>query len=41
MARQAIRPISPDALVAELAERIAGLAGARWTRVLVDGAPAV
>ncbi|MCP2165012.1 nucleoside/nucleotide kinase family protein [Goodfellowiella coeruleoviolacea] len=40
MARQAIRPISPDALVAELAERIAGLAGARWTRVLVDGAPA-
>lgn len=40
MARHTVRPISPDALVEVLADRIARLAGPSWTRVLVDGAPA-
>lgn len=36
-----LRPVTPELLVAELADRIAGLAaGARWVRVAVDGADA-
>jgi hypothetical protein len=35
-----IRPISPDALVRELAERIAAGRPDGWVRVAVDGAPA-
>jgi hypothetical protein len=35
-----IRPVSPPALVAELADRIAGTAPGVWLRVAVDGAPA-
>ena len=35
-----VRPISPDLLVDELAERIAGLPRTSWTRVAIDGAPA-
>jgi len=34
-----VRPVSPSALVAELADRIAGTPGDRWLRVAVDGAP--
>jgi hypothetical protein len=34
-----VRPISPDRLVEELAERIAALPGDPWLRVAVDGAP--
>jgi len=33
------RPVSPDLLVAEVAERIVGRAADAWTRVAVDGAP--
>ncbi|KRV50741.1 uridine kinase [Wenjunlia vitaminophila] len=35
-----VRPISPDLLVDELADRIAALPGRPWSRVAVDGAPA-
>jgi hypothetical protein len=35
-----VRPISPAALVEELADRIAAAAGHPWLRVAVDGAPA-
>ncbi|WP_424535588.1 uridine kinase [Sphaerisporangium viridialbum] len=35
-----VRPISPSALVEELAERIAGAPGDTWVRVALDGAPA-
>jgi hypothetical protein len=34
-----VRPVTPEALVAELAERIGGTAPAGWLRVVVDGAP--
>jgi hypothetical protein len=34
-----VRPISPDRLVEELADRIAALPGEPWLRVAVDGAP--
>ncbi len=34
-----VRPVSPDRLVEELAARIAGMPGAPWLRVAVDGAP--
>jgi hypothetical protein len=33
------RPVSPDLLVTELAETIAGRPGTPWLRVAVDGAP--
>ncbi|MEU7002381.1 uridine kinase [Nonomuraea sp. NPDC046570] len=33
------RPISPDVLVAELADRVASMPGDAWVRVVVDGAP--
>ncbi|MEV7964399.1 uridine kinase [Sphaerisporangium sp. NPDC088356] len=35
-----VRPISPSALVEELADRIAGAPGDTWVRVALDGAPA-
>jgi len=35
-----VRPISPAALVGELADRIAATRGGSWLRVAVDGAPA-
>jgi hypothetical protein len=35
-----IRPISPSALVADLAERIATVRRSSWARVAIDGAPA-
>lgn len=35
-----VRPISPELLVDELADRIAASQGSPWTRVAVDGAPA-
>lgn len=35
-----VRPISPQALVEELADRIAATPAAGWLRVAVDGAPA-
>jgi hypothetical protein len=35
-----IRPIRPDLLVEELADRLAGERAGRWLRVAVDGAPA-
>ncbi|WP_248960818.1 uridine kinase [Sphaerisporangium perillae] len=35
-----VRPISPSALVEELADRIAGTPKSDWVRVAVDGAPA-
>jgi hypothetical protein len=38
--RVPIRPLTPDALVEGLADRIAGTAPGRWLRVAVDGAPA-
>ncbi|RBQ17525.1 uridine kinase [Spongiactinospora rosea] len=34
-----MRPITPDALVAELAERIAAVRPGSWARVALDGAP--
>ncbi|MBW4720762.1 uridine kinase [Saccharothrix obliqua] len=34
-----VRPLTPDALVAELVDRIADRPRDAWTRVLVDGAP--
>jgi hypothetical protein len=38
--RVPIRPLTPDALVEELADRIAARTPGRWVRVAVDGAPA-
>jgi hypothetical protein len=35
-----VRPISPDLLIEELAERIAGVRPSGWARVAIDGAPA-
>ncbi|WP_055587719.1 nucleoside/nucleotide kinase family protein [Peterkaempfera griseoplana] len=35
-----VRPISPERLAGELADRIAALPGTPWVRVAVDGAPA-
>ncbi len=35
-----VRPISPDLLVDELTDRIAGLPRSSWARVAIDGAPA-
>ncbi|MFC4534689.1 uridine kinase [Sphaerisporangium dianthi] len=35
-----VRPISPSALVEELADRIAGASRSSWVRVALDGAPA-
>ncbi|MFC7384667.1 nucleoside/nucleotide kinase family protein [Sphaerisporangium rhizosphaerae] len=35
-----VRPISPSALVEELADRIAGAPRSSWVRVALDGAPA-
>src|SRR5690606_32041270 len=35
-----VRPVSPDALVAELADRLATLDRAAWPRVAIDGPPA-
>ncbi|WP_405140737.1 uridine kinase [Sphaerisporangium sp. NBC_01403] len=35
-----VRPISPSALVEELADRIAGAPADTWVRVALDGAPA-
>ncbi|MGC9665616.1 uridine kinase [Planosporangium sp. 12N6] len=34
-----VRPVSPAVLVEELADRLAGVPGAPWLRVAVDGAP--
>jgi hypothetical protein len=35
-----VRPVTPSALVEELADRIAGAPGGSWVRVALDGAPA-
>ncbi|MFS8480085.1 MAG: uridine kinase [Micromonosporaceae bacterium] len=35
-----VRPLSPDALVADLADRLATLDRAAWPRVAIDGPPA-
>ncbi|MDH2429145.1 uridine kinase [Sphaerisporangium sp. TRM90804] len=35
-----VRPVSPSALVEELADRVAAVPGGGWARVAVDGAPA-
>jgi hypothetical protein len=35
-----VRPISPELLIEELAERIAGVGRPGWARVAIDGAPA-
>jgi hypothetical protein len=34
-----VRPVAPDVLVEELAERVAGRPGGPWLRVAVDGPP--
>lgn len=35
-----VRPVSPERLISELAERIAGTRSGSWLRVAIDGAPA-
>lgn len=40
MVISSVRPISPERLVEELADRIVALPGTPWVRVAVDGAPA-